>query len=381
MLRINARGVVLTSIIALVLVLLFVAQWKRNEIDAWRSAYAGASTPDIANQDNKLEEFKDDATATPSPPDFTAANSTLGVSLLPSPFMTKKRGFADTNTTQFQAILALSQGTPWRVNGLHAAAKVSGITVTVPQQPKWSDPFIKAFQEFGPIEAHGAAMAWLGHLDLLKFVIQHNWGSALILEDDMDWDVEIRKQMPPIAKAVKELTKAKKGDTQPYGSNWDVLWLGHCSDPPPFPKEGKIITFADNTTAPVDKYRGLNPRLKDVVKDNQRIVHYSINPVCTFAYAVSHAGARNLLAHASLGKGGAFDLMLMHACQDKVLKCVSVNPEVFDPYFPAEGGASEVRAGDAGVDFDHEVGKAMGHTDNTARSARCFAQFGTTCLE
>ncbi|KAI4756599.1 hypothetical protein E4T52_04256 [Aureobasidium sp. EXF-3400] len=359
MLRINARGAVLTSIIALVLVLLFVAQWKRNEIETWRGAYA-ASTPNIANQDSKLDsiaEFKDDAAA-PSPPDFTAANSTLG----------------------FQAILALSQGTKWRVDGLHAAAKVAGITVTVPQQPKWSDPFIKAFQDFGPIEAHGAAMAWLGHLDLLKFVIQNNWGSALILEDDMDWDIDIRRQTPPIAKAVRELTKAK-GGKEPYGKNWDVLWMGHCSDPPPFKDEGKIITFTDNTTAPLDKYRGLNPRLKDVIKDEQRIVHYSINPVCTFAYAVSHSGARNLLAHASLGKGGAFDLMLMHACQDKVLKCVSVNPEVFDPYFPAEGGASEVRAGDAGVDFDHEVGKGMGHTDNTLNSARCFAQFGKTCLE
>jgi hypothetical protein len=82
MLRVNARGAVLTSVIALILVLLSVAQWKRNEIDAWR----GSSTPDIANQDSKLEdiaEFKDDA-ATPVIPDYSAANSTLGVSTLPS---------------------------------------------------------------------------------------------------------------------------------------------------------------------------------------------------------------------------------------------------------------------------------------------------------
>jgi hypothetical protein len=81
MLRINARGAILTSIIALILVLLFVAQWKRNEIDAWR----GSSTPDIANQDSKLEdvaEFKDDTAhpAAPIVPDLSAANSTLGVS-------------------------------------------------------------------------------------------------------------------------------------------------------------------------------------------------------------------------------------------------------------------------------------------------------------
>jgi hypothetical protein len=84
MLRINARGAVLTSIIALILVLAFVAQWKRHEIDSWRGGYAGGSTPDLANQDSKLEdvaEFKDDAVhpATPVVSDFSAGNSTLGV--------------------------------------------------------------------------------------------------------------------------------------------------------------------------------------------------------------------------------------------------------------------------------------------------------------
>ena len=196
----------------------------------------------------------------------------------------------------------------------------------------------------------------------------------------MDWDVEIRRQTPGIAAGVRKLTKQKERMGLPYGDAWDIMWLGHCSDPPPFPDEGKIIYFADNTTAPISSYRGLNPRVKDVLQDNQRAVHYSINPVCTFGYAVSHSGARKLLAHASLGQGGAFDLMLMHACKDKVLKCVSVNPEVFDPYNTAEGGTSEVRAGDSGLEFDKEAGKGMGHTDNILRSARCFSLFGTTCL-
>jgi hypothetical protein len=84
MLRINARGAVLTSIIALILVLAFVAQWKRHEIDTWRGGYAGGSTPDLANQDSKLEDvanFKDGAIHTTAHvvPDFSAGNSTLGV--------------------------------------------------------------------------------------------------------------------------------------------------------------------------------------------------------------------------------------------------------------------------------------------------------------
>lgn len=81
MLRINARGAVLTSIVALVLVLLFVAQWKREEISAWRADAA----PNTNYQDTKLDEvteFKDDAapSTTPAIPDLSAGNSTLGVS-------------------------------------------------------------------------------------------------------------------------------------------------------------------------------------------------------------------------------------------------------------------------------------------------------------
>lgn len=78
MIRINARGAIITSIVAFLLVLLSVAQWKRNEIDAWRGA---ASNTDLANQDSRLEdvaEFKDDAVA-PAVQDLTAANATLGV--------------------------------------------------------------------------------------------------------------------------------------------------------------------------------------------------------------------------------------------------------------------------------------------------------------
>lgn len=250
----------------------------------------------------------------------------------------------------------------------------------VPAQPGWSDSFIKAFEAFGPVDVHGAAMAWLGHLDLLKFVIQNRWGSAMIMEDDVDWDVDVRKQTPLIAEAVRKLTKAKGGlPHAPYGLDWDVMWLGHCSDPPHDQEPGTFVIFKDNTTGPIDQYSGLNPHIKNVVKDGERLVQWSVNPVCTFAYAVSAEGARNLLQHASLGKGGAFDLMLMHACQDGVLKCVSVNPEIFDPYNPAEGASSEVRAGDAGVAFNTDVGKSMGQTNNILHSARCNALFQSDC--
>lgn len=81
-----------------------------------------------------------------------------------------------------------------------------------------------------------------------------------------------------------------------------------------------------------------------------------------------------------MGRGGAFDLMLMHACQGKVLKCVSVNPEIFSPYHPAEGEMSEVRAGDNGETVDQDVSRSMGETYNIRQSTRCSAIFHSTCL-
>lgn len=221
-------------------------------------------------------------------------------------------------------------------------------------------------------------MAWLAHIDLLKYVIAHDYGSALIMEDDVDWDVRIRNQTVLIADAVRELTGQRREKGAPYGLQWDVLWMGHCSDPPN--ADDPMVVFEDETVVEHAKYRGLNRYITDVLPEGRRSVHHSWNPVCTFAYAVSARGARKLLAQASLGKGGAFDLMLMHACQDKVVDCITVNPEIFDAYHPAGGDISEVRAGDHHEDIDTTVGQGMGSTDNILRSARCQGLFGETCL-
>jgi GR25 family glycosyltransferase involved in LPS biosynthesis len=49
-------------------------------------------------------------------------------------------------------------------------------------------------------------MAWLAHIDVLKLIIMNRWGSALVLEDDVDWSVQIREQTRKVAKAIVELT-------------------------------------------------------------------------------------------------------------------------------------------------------------------------------
>lgn len=158
--------------------------------------------------------------------------------------------------------------------------------------------------------------------------------------------------------------------------------MGHCSDP--LDAKKPHVDFSDDTVAPLNTYRGLNTHVTTILKEQQRTVHFSINPVCTFGYAVTNEGAKRLLHLASQGRGGAFDLMMMHACQNNELRCISVNPEIFDAYHPAEGDESEVRAGDRGGEFkpgeDFGMGGEMGHSDNILRSARCNGQWQSDCM-
>jgi GR25 family glycosyltransferase involved in LPS biosynthesis len=245
----------------------------------------------------------------------------------------------------------------------------------------WSESFVKSFELFGPAHARGAAKAWLAHIDVLKFIILNGWGSALVLEDDVDWSVQIREQTRKVAKAIVELTEQKAGLETPYGLDWDVIWMGHCGDPPEF-KKVRHVTYKDPTVPPFEKYRNINKHVITQLKQGRRAVHFSVGPICTWAYAVSANGAHKLLAEALEGRDDAYDLMLMNKCKSEKLRCITVNMELFDQYIPAEGEQSEVRAGNSGADLEAESlsSRSMGHTDNVLESARCAGLYNSTCM-
>ena len=120
------------------------------------------------------------------------------------------------------------------------------------------------------------------------------------------------------------------------------------------------------------------------IAEGHRVVQHGINPVCTFAYAVTAQGARNVLKWAGRGQGEAFDVKLMEACRPRALNVISVNPEIMHHYAPPHdaGYWSEVNEADgkgAAVDeieFEHKIGG----TENIRNSARCKVLFDSTCV-
>jgi hypothetical protein len=172
--------------------------------------------------------------------------------------------------------------------------------------------------------------------------------TALILEDDVDWDIRLRSiQIPLAAKAIRKLLPIKEAHhrfadfdgshAQYWGDHdqWDLLYLGHCGDyfqsvsrgPPKVPDDFNLtamphLMYSDPTLpAPYD----LHPYTQSFFGElgmpvHSRIFHRSKWPLCSFGYAITRAAAQRLLndlAPPRLKPNGprAFDVALMHSCR------------------------------------------------------------------
>ena len=306
-------------------------------------------------------------------------------------------------TLGFEKILALSQSPSWRTHGLQAAANLTGLTITIPPHPYTSPKLGDAFANLGAHDifdedgellregdahpSHGAAMAWLAHMDIIKYVIMQDYETALILEDDVDWDVRLKEQMLKIAPAVRGFAgvhDVSQNDQVPYGNGWDILWIGHCRETID-DSRGALAwqEFFDDTRPSSDNYTGWGKDDTWKLKEGHRAVLWANEPLCTFAYAVSRRGAARILEWAGAGKGEAFDVKLMWGCKPEgPLRCVMVYPEVVHQYFPPESleyhSAVDLGNGDTfGGELDEgRFEEMMGSTANIIRSARCEAIWG-----
>ncbi|AEO64634.1 glycosyltransferase family 25 protein [Thermothielavioides terrestris NRRL 8126] len=258
----------------------------------------------------------------------------------------------------------------------------------------------------------GSKGCWRAHMDVLQRIVRENITSALILEDDADWDVRLKAQMQVFAQAARAFTQPLQGQPlseqyrqgpQPelpfaklphrnlrpslsaYGDDWDLLWLGHCgtdfpaaqapSKPPPL-----RVTIENDMTVPSHQHLKPHPfALRDDLAEkyppHTRVVHASSGTTCTQAYAVSRKGARKLLWQFGVETMTAgWDLMLRDWC-DRLYEhpagsnpnpaeatsrrrapvCVTVQPPLFTHHY-GKGAASDITAAGGGfVNRDKEM--------------------------
>ncbi|KID81389.1 glycosyltransferase family 25 protein [Metarhizium guizhouense ARSEF 977] len=244
--------------------------------------------------------------------------------------------------------------------------------------------------------------SWRGHMNAIHEVVRRNLSSALIMEDDVDWDVRIREQLHDFAVSIRALTQPLRRqpgkyadptyptpvdgspktlpdmnfyslpDTvrpliSPYGDNWDVLWLGHCGMHFVFehsnliPK-GRVVKENDVSVPPKKNLWSINKpfSLVDEYPEHTRVVHHAQEGVCSLAYAVSQQGARNMLREIALKPAtDAFDILLRFYCEGThgrtKQECLSINPSLFSHHRPVGPISASSDIGDHGEGYRHEA--------------------------
>ncbi|CAG8677073.1 31313_t:CDS:2 [Gigaspora margarita] len=99
---------------------------------------------------------------------------------------------------------------------------------------------------------------YVSHYKVYQSIIKHGYESALILEDDVDFELNIESIITDIFKFLP--------------SDWDIFYLGYCGF---YEQNGNLVDGQDNSAT----YK----------------VHHSTLPVCLHWYVVSRAGAQKLI--------------------------------------------------------------------------------------
>ena len=169
-------------------------------------------------------------------------------------------------------------------------------------------------------------------------IVDKGIGSAIIMEDDVDWDVTIKTQLQSLAVALQALQGAGPGAIRsPYGDDWDIIWLGHCGIQC-HTNSAFFLTPGDPTILPPHHFL---PYWRDPPPfsrpDDTRLTCAASDGVCSVVYAVSHRGARKILSALSVNPtglaeqvdiGAQFDVSLGRMCGGNYLRCYTTYPSL-----------------------------------------------------
>lgn len=131
-------------------------------------------------------------------------------------------------------------------------------------------------------------------------MLRENVQSALVIEDDVDWDVLIKTQMTEVARGSKHLFhKNDKPSHSPYGDDWWLISTGNCATRDNLKGDQERWVINDDPTVVPRVHRHLlfEPQTKPEALSgpNTRLIFDMRTMICTGSYAITLEGARNLI--------------------------------------------------------------------------------------
>ncbi|KAK9479777.1 hypothetical protein V1514DRAFT_327370 [Lipomyces japonicus] len=185
---------------------------------------------------------------------------------------------------------------------------------------------------------------WRAHVNVWREFLDSGKDTMLVLEDDLDFDVNIKNIFQRISIQMQHNQLRVTPPTEheqrsaPYGLDWDVMYLGQCSD---YASDRKYLSqiFDDPDTPSradthphfVGMMNSLGIYGKQIGK--VRVISPSWGPVCTLAYAITRAGAQRLLLNLSyLGLTTAVDVDIIRKLQAGVIRGYTITPPPFSSF-------------------------------------------------
>ncbi|KAG6021903.1 hypothetical protein E4U41_002365 [Claviceps citrina] len=225
-------------------------------------------------------------------------------------------------------------------------ASVTNISLTLQPGAIGADIPDKAKPSGGEGLRPGQLGCWRSHADVWKRMLDENIQTAIVMEDDADWDMEIHDIFERLSQHMK-VTKlgghertAYEEKYAPYGLEWDLLYIGSCWDIPRKEKPHKHETYSDPSAPNSNEMSGAYAQqLRGwgiTVNENTRVrvLAPSWYSVCTVGYALTLQGARKLLYTVGNGEGlrGPVDLAMISAIQNGQISALTVVPPFVTPW-------------------------------------------------
>ncbi|KAK9482271.1 hypothetical protein V1527DRAFT_492891 [Lipomyces starkeyi] len=245
-------------------------------------------------------------------------------------------------TLGFSKVLYISM--PYRTDrqdAMNLLASLSDIKIKLIEGVDGDSINAKAVPDKADLKA-SVLGCWRAHADAWRDVIDNNFETALILEDDIDWDENIHQIFHDLSLQMQnnKLRLVNPTDheraTAPYGLDWDVLFLGQCLDQA-HPDHRDLVQIYDDPNVPsrkdtqksfLDQMESLGVNGDDVGK--KRLLSPAYGPACTMGYAITRKGAQRLLLNLSyLGLRGPVDNDMAWTLQDGKIRGYTVTPPLF----------------------------------------------------
>ena len=178
---------------------------------------------------------------------------------------------------------------------------------------------------------------WRTHADAWRKVVEEGWTTAMILEDDVDWDGGIHESMNLAWEALKNITGDPQAATTAtsYSSDskrglicrWDIFYTGTCMDLP-----AKTYLIYDDPHLPRTStwwIDAIYTAYFSTTASIRRLIQPTVEPVCTHSYIVSQTGARKLLYHTNQFLPWGVDVAIIKMVNKGTIKGYSIVPPLF----------------------------------------------------